>query len=342
MRKDAIGYFYFVDRIGDTFRWKGENVATSRGLGGDHRLSRHQGGERLRRARAGTEGRAGMAALVADDDLDLDGLRPARRRAAAAYRAADLPAHPAGDRHDLDLQAAQGRPGEAGLRSAQPPATRSTSCTRTGRAYVPARLRRSTATSARARCGCEQRERHRAGRRRRVLARRPGRTNGSAKDDGLRRAIARALRRAAIAEAAAGKHDDWAETPEGALALMLLLDQFSRNMFRGSAEGVRAGREGARRSRSAGDRRPASTGRSSRRCAASSTCRSCIRRRLPDQERCVVLCHALGEPRHLCNMRAITSGIIRRFGRFPHRNTMLGRHTTPAEQAFLDGGGFTG
>jgi fatty-acyl-CoA synthase len=29
MRKDALGYFYFVDRIGDTFRWKGENVATS-------------------------------------------------------------------------------------------------------------------------------------------------------------------------------------------------------------------------------------------------------------------------------------------------------------------------
>jgi len=29
MRKDEKGYFYFVDRIGDTFRWKGENVATS-------------------------------------------------------------------------------------------------------------------------------------------------------------------------------------------------------------------------------------------------------------------------------------------------------------------------
>jgi uncharacterized protein (DUF924 family) len=34
--------------------------------------------------------------------------------------------------------------------------------------------------------------------------------------------------------------------------------------------------------------------------------------------------------------------IIRRFGRFPHRNGALGRATTPEEQAFLDGGGFAG
>ena len=34
--------------------------------------------------------------------------------------------------------------------------------------------------------------------------------------------------------------------------------------------------------------------------------------------------------------------IIRRFGRFPHRNAVLGRTTTPEEQAFLDGGGFSG
>ena len=34
--------------------------------------------------------------------------------------------------------------------------------------------------------------------------------------------------------------------------------------------------------------------------------------------------------------------IIRRFGRFPHRNATLGRLTTPEEQAFLDGGGFAG
>jgi uncharacterized protein (DUF924 family) len=36
------------------------------------------------------------------------------------------------------------------------------------------------------------------------------------------------------------------------------------------------------------------------------------------------------------------AGIIRRFGRFPHRNRVLGRATTPEEQAFLDAGGFSG
>jgi uncharacterized protein (DUF924 family) len=38
----------------------------------------------------------------------------------------------------------------------------------------------------------------------------------------------------------------------------------------------------------------------------------------------------------------IHADIIRRFGHFPHRNTVLGRRSTPEEQAFLDGGGFAG
>jgi fatty-acyl-CoA synthase len=77
MRRDRHGYFYFVDRIGDTFRWKGENVSTG------------EVGEALllvpgiREANVygvsvpGAEGRAGMAALVVDGDFSLQDL-PAR------------------------------------------------------------------------------------------------------------------------------------------------------------------------------------------------------------------------------------------------------------------------
>ena len=85
MRKDARGYFYFVDRIGDTFRWKGENVATSEvpeaitSFPGVKEANVY--GVRV----PGAEGRAGMAALVADDELDLDGLGVHVAQRLAAY-----------------------------------------------------------------------------------------------------------------------------------------------------------------------------------------------------------------------------------------------------------------
>ena len=60
-----------------------------------------------------------------------------------------------------------------------------------------------------------------------------------------------------------------------------------------------------------------------------------------DQERCVALCHSLPDPGTLPFARE-HERIIRRFGRFPHRNAVLGRHTSPPEQAFLDAGGFAG
>ncbi len=75
MRKDEHGYFYFVDRIGDTFRWKGENVATSEvseaicGFPGIREANVYGV------AIPGTDGRAGMATIVTDDGLDLAAFR---------------------------------------------------------------------------------------------------------------------------------------------------------------------------------------------------------------------------------------------------------------------------
>jgi uncharacterized protein (DUF924 family) len=62
---------------------------------------------------------------------------------------------------------------------------------------------------------------------------------------------------------------------------------------------------------------------------------------LAHQERCIALCAALGRYRGR-KFAEIHRDIIRDFGRFPHRNPVLGRKTTPAEQEFLIEGGFSG
>ena len=92
MRRDAHGYFYFVDRIGDTFRWKGENVSTSEVA---EALAAVPG---IREANVygvkvpGVDGRAGMAALVVDGDFDIDEPGGTAEGASGALCAAGLPA----------------------------------------------------------------------------------------------------------------------------------------------------------------------------------------------------------------------------------------------------------
>jgi uncharacterized protein (DUF924 family) len=140
-------------------------------------------------------------------------------------------------------------------------------------------------------------------------------------------------------DAAAGLLGDWEGTPASALALVIVLDQFPRNMFRHSARSYAAdalARQVARRAIARGfDRQTAMPERVFFYLPFEHS------EELADQERAVALIGATGDP-DLLKWAELHADIIRRFGRFPHRNAALGRVTTAEEQAFLDSGGFDG
>jgi uncharacterized protein (DUF924 family) len=138
--------------------------------------------------------------------------------------------------------------------------------------------------------------------------------------------------------AAAGRLDAWLGNPWSALALVLLLDQYPRNAYRGTVRMYATdtlARTAATHALDAGHDRVVGPD-------------LCLffylpfahSERLADQDRSVALNAGLGAEAlsHAEGHR----DIVRRFGRFPHRNRLLGRDTTPQEQAFLDEGGFQG
>jgi len=158
------------------------------------------------------------------------------------------------------------------------------------------------------------------------------------KDDDFDRTV-RSRFLAIHAAAARGELAAWEQSAQGALALVIVLDQFPRNMFRGSARAFATdplARAVAERALARGFDH-----------ASDELMRPFFylpfmhSEQLADQQRCVRLYQALGDAELL--RHAVTHhDIIAKFGRFPHRNRALNRETTPAERAFLDGGGFGG
>jgi len=138
--------------------------------------------------------------------------------------------------------------------------------------------------------------------------------------------------------AARGELDSWLATPTGALALVLLLDQFPRNAFRGTPR-MYASDAMARNIAAAA----IAAGRDQLVPADLRTffyLPFAHSEDLADQDRAVALCRPLGDPDSSNSERH--RDIVRRFGRFPHRNAILGREMTPEEQEFLDQGGYAG
>ncbi len=139
--------------------------------------------------------------------------------------------------------------------------------------------------------------------------------------------------------AASRGREHWLGSAEGALALMLLLDQFPRNCFRGTAHSY-------------------ATDGLARHYAMRAIEEGLDLQLVPklrafiylpfehsedplDQDRSVAMFDVLGDKEYL-QYAELHRDIIRRFGRFPHRNAVLGRIPTPEELDYLAEGGFAG
>ena len=117
MRRDERGFFYFVDRIGDTFRWKGENVATSEVSEAMTEFPGVLEANVYGVAVPNTDGRAGMAALVVDARFDLARFHAHLKARLPDYARPLVPAHPRRHGGDGDLQAQEERSRPRRLRS---------------------------------------------------------------------------------------------------------------------------------------------------------------------------------------------------------------------------------
>ena len=139
-------------------------------------------------------------------------------------------------------------------------------------------------------------------------------------------------------QAAAGRLDDWRDSREGALALLILLDQYPRNAFRNTPRAFATDDQALALAKDSIARGyDVETDEDMRLFFYLPLEHS---EDLADQERSVELATALSDK--VLDYAMEHRDIIRRFGRFPHRNPILGRESTPEELAYIEAGGFAG
>lgn len=144
----------------------------------------------------------------------------------------------------------------------------------------------------------------------------------------------------AVDSALSGALDHWSETSSGALALILVLDQFTRNIWRDDPRAF------------SGDEKALEVAECAIECGQDMLVPLEERKwlympfmhseRLDVQEQGLVYFKERIDDANTYDFAVLHRDIISRFGRFPHRNSLLGRDTTEEEQKFLDEGGFKG
>jgi uncharacterized protein (DUF924 family) len=134
--------------------------------------------------------------------------------------------------------------------------------------------------------------------------------------------------------AAAGRLEGWRESAEGCLALCIVLDQVPRNIFRGTPRAFATDPQARAVARNAVERGfDLSFEDKDRRMFLYLPLEHS--EELADQELCVALCRERIDDADYLRYAERHREIVARFGRFPHRNAILGRTSTAAEEAFL-------
>lgn len=168
---------------------------------------------------------------------------------------------------------------------------------------------------------------------------------GSANDDAdIKKQFATVL-----PAAIAGELDEWKETPQGRLALIILLDQFPRNIFRGSAlafaydaAALNAAKEGIAQGQ---DKKLQTVARQFFYMPFQHS------EVLEDQEQSMVLYQSMVDDAPTAELKSMAESclsyakqhhdLIKTFGRFPHRNKVMGRDSDAKEKHYLTNGGAT-